>query len=168
MNTIRYSNGVRDHFEVQEREPDAYFAPPQQQVYLSQPQQEDNEITTRGPYYKYHHSLVKEPEVHDILLKTKDPKIMEYIAKSKKAKGGQYVGFLAFPLVALGGYFIYQGVTTSTTRVNGAYGDGSSQFIGAGVCAGLAICCPIVSGVFHHVRISNTKAAVKIYNEKYK
>ena len=167
VNTIRYSNGVRDHFEVQEREHDAYVSPPQQQAYVSVPQPEDNQIVIRGPYYKYHHGLIKEPEVHDILLQTKDRKIMEYVAKSKKDKGAQYIGFAAFPLAALAGYFVYQGYTNTTTRVGNGYGDGSSEFTGAGICAGLAICCPIVSGVFHHMRVANTKAAIKLYNEKY-
>ena len=161
VNMIKYSNGVRDHFEVQaappQREPEreTYVAPP--------PPPEDNKIVVRGPYYKYHHILIKDREVHEILMNTKDPKIMGYVVKAKKAHNLQYIGFVAFPLVGLGAYMGITGI-----RDYNFFGsDPTENYQIAGACGILAIACPIVSGVFSHIKTVNTKKAVSLYNEKY-
>ncbi len=175
VNMIKYSNGVRDHFEVQaappQREPEreTYVAPP--------PPPEDNKIVVRGPYYKYHHILIKDREVHEILMNTKDPKIMGYVVKAKKAHNLQYIGFVAFPLVGLGAYLAinstiqYQKTTYTYNSNTGYYyqhgPDPTTNYQIAGACGILAIACPIVSGVFSHIKTVNTKKAVSLYNEKY-
>ncbi|MGZ4060194.1 MAG: hypothetical protein ACXVPU_14260, partial [Bacteroidia bacterium] len=85
---IKYANGIKEEFPSELPQAKENVAP----LVLS------NKIEPYGPFYKVKGLIVKENEIHRLLLDTKDKKIMDLVEQAKEAKGIQYIGFLAIPL----------------------------------------------------------------------
>lgn len=109
--------------------------------------------------FRYKSRFMGEREIQDVLLKTKDKKIMSLVGSAKDAKKMQYVGFAGIPLGIGAGVLALASVSS--------YSFEPSYLAGAAVCAVAAIACPVVAITMKSKRNKCNKAAVKLYNEKF-
>lgn len=109
--------------------------------------------------FRYKSRIHNEREIQDVLLKTKDKKIMSLVGSAKDAKKMQYVGFAGIPLGIGAGVLAIASVSS--------YSFEPSYLAGAAVCAVAAIACPVVAITMKSKRNNCNRAAVKLYNEKF-
>ena len=125
---------------------------------------ESNKIDMWGQSrFRYKNRTVGEREIQEVLLKSKDKKIISLVGSAKDAKRAQYIGFAGIPLgIGAGGLLL---ASISSASYSG--GIDKTYLGGAAVCALVAIACPIVSINLKSKRNKCNKEAVRLYNEKY-
>ena len=144
---IHFSNGMKETFE----------AVPETKTAIS--------ISKNTDYYP---EKPVESNKIDVLLKTKDKKIINLVGAAKDAKKMQYIGFAAIP-IGIASYGLMWASLLNSTPSSGAFGIKMEPryLAGSAVCLIAAVACPIASGSFKKKRNVCNRAAVKLYNEKY-
>jgi hypothetical protein len=167
---IKYSNGLKEEFKDQpqinnnqnennQNNSDYYGG----SVAAPAP---TNTIEAHGMYYKYQNRRMRERDIHDVLMQTKDKKIIGLVQEAKDAKGLQFIGFAAIPFGVGVFYFLTRSLLSSSTYPQHS-GPTTSDFTFSGICLVGAIACPIASGIFQHKRNMSNREAIRLYNEKY-
>ena len=147
---ILYSNGAKEIFEP-EQPKKIEVQIPDNVDYYGETSASSNKIEILGKVkFRQKGLILNERKLQNVLIQTKDKKIVALVRDAKTAKAMQYIGFAAIPL----------GIVAIIT-----YNEG--MLAGGAVCLVAAVACPIASGVFKKNRISYNKAAVKLYNEKF-
>jgi hypothetical protein len=167
VQAIKYSNGSKDVYQPgqpSKTTPSSSSNIDSSPDYYGGSVQPTKKIEVWGSRYKYENRIIKEKELQNVLMQTKDKKIMAAVQQAKTAKGLQYIGFAAIPLGIASLVFLTASVPSSTsnnTRLN------PDLVALSGVCLIGAVACPIASGIFKHKRTLSNREAVRLYNEKY-
>lgn len=162
LKKINYFNGLKEVFEKREHSTQASGITPAPINF--QPRIETNQskkILVLGNRNKYQDHFLHEKELHDLLLKTGDRKIMAMVEEAKDAKSMQYLGFLGIPLGITSYIFVLKSAFGSSN------GSSSSDLNIAGVCFLGAIVCPLSSIAFKIKRRNYNREAVVLYNQKF-
>ena len=114
--------------------------------------------------FRHKNVILNEREFHNLLINTKDKKLVALVSSAKDANAMQYIGFAGIP-VGIAALFLF-GKSMYLTSAN-RIGFNSGYLAGSAVCLVAAVACPIASGTFKRKRTTCNKAAVKLYNEKY-
>ncbi|CAN5553073.1 hypothetical protein BH10BAC1_BH10BAC1_21730 [soil metagenome] len=166
---IVYSNGVKEVFEQKQTPtPKVEVRNPDNNADYYGNSNSSNKIDLWGGN-KYHQNnrTFNESELHNILIQTKDKKIVALVSEAKNAKAMQYVGFAAIPL-GIGAYGLLIGsLIKGSSNFNGTVSPNGSYLAGSAICLVGAIACPIASSVYKKKRKTYNRAAVKLYNEKF-
>lgn len=154
---IKYQGGHVDIFEeVKKKEPESKK---NDEYYRETPKYP--QIIAMGSYFKYGDNIVKERQIQDFLLKTKDPEIMYRVKNARASKGLRYVGFAAIPLVICSAVFYSFGLDS--------YNGGNDPNM-VGVATGFLVGSAAVfsaSIYFNINRSTQNRKAIQLYNEKY-
>lgn len=171
---IKFSNGVKEIFKNEVIQ----VAPKVQDDYIvvEKPLPQSNKIDYFGNQFTHHNNRVDEAYVQDLLLSTKNKKIVSLVKKAKERKSLQLVGLGAIPLGAAAYvYFLkstglfnqnYYG-TPYNTPGNSTFGLNNNDLAFGSLFLVGAISCPIASGIFKKQRNSYNREAIKVYNEKF-
>lgn len=166
ISIIKFSNGLKESFKqesatIKEKTitNDYYSGTPI-----------NNKIEAWGSRYRYQNSYRTEKDIQDVLLATKDRKIIGLVGQAKDAKNLQYIGFAGIPLgiTAIGFFWKSTGIFnyTNYNYTNGRVFNQRDLAISA-LCSVAAIACPVISIVAKGNRTKYNRQAVKIYNEKF-
>lgn len=157
---IIFANGMKEEFEEQKVAIEVKSTTPAEDYVVKA--EESAKIDMWGQNkFRYKSRFMGEREVHEVLLKTKDKKIMSLVGSAKDAKRAQYFGFAGIPLGIGAGALLVASVST------GYYGFDETYLAGSAVCALAAIACPIVAISMKTKRNRCNRAAVSLYNEKF-
>ncbi len=168
---IKYANGNKDYF-VKTEQPErttrfagtVNYAPP-----------ENSKIEILGGRYMYKANALNFYEVQDVLMKTKDKKIMGLSTLAKKQNNARFLPFGSIPSGIIGLLLfnvaeqkrsVYSGYSYSTAYVLSS-AERTKYLTIAALCGVVAIACPITAGVLKHSSRLKTNEAVRLYNEKY-
>ncbi|MGZ4035802.1 MAG: hypothetical protein ACXVPU_14255 [Bacteroidia bacterium] len=162
---VKYSNGIKEEFQKEPAKPSVHIATTDNIDYYGGTVTPTDKIDMWGSHYKIKGRKANEREVQDLLLSTKDKKIMGLVAEAKNARKMEFIGFAAIPLGIASIYAL--GSAISVNRFTGGISTNKGLLTLSGVCFVGAIVCPIVSGVNHHKKKNYNRAAVKLYNEKF-
>lgn len=162
---IRYANGMKEIFEEEKVAKTEIRIAETTDDYVVKETPVSAQIDRWGENkFRYKGRTHNERDIHEVLLKTNDKKIMSLVGSAKDAKKAQYVGFAAIPLGVGAGALLFASAVYGT---NNGYGLEPSYLAGAAVCAVAAIACPVFSISMKSKRNKCNRAAVKLYNEKY-
>lgn len=157
---VVYANGMKEVFEEQKLVVEIKSTSPTDDYVVKA--EESAKIDMWGQNkFRYKSRFMGEREVQEVLLKTKDKKIMSLVGSAKDAKKAQYVGFAGIPLGIGAGALLVMSAST------GYYGFDETYLAGSAVCALAAIACPIVAVSMKTKRNRCNRAAVSLYNEKF-
>ncbi len=167
INFIVYSNGMKEVFKQEPTQKIEIKVADNTDYYGGKPA-ESNKIEMWGSgRYQQKNVRLGERDVQNILMETKDKKIIALVSSAKDAKAMQYIGFAAIPL-GIGAYgLLIASMIYGNTGASGSLGLNPAYATGSAVCLFAAVACPIVSGSFKRKRTNYNRAAVKLYNEKY-
>jgi hypothetical protein len=156
---VKYSNGATETFS---REPVNYYSPP------AKP--DSNIITYHRGRFRYKDERYSETGIQNILLNTKDNRIVNLVRQAKQARGLQYVGFVGIPLGIIGALEAFSALVTAS-NYSYSYGtakpDVSTQVTAAVACEIAAIACPIVAVSYKTKRKRCNMAAITLFNKYY-
>ncbi|HSH64866.1 MAG TPA: hypothetical protein VLB84_03500, partial [Bacteroidia bacterium] len=111
-----------------------------------------------GTSYLYNGQMIRERQMHDVLLKLNDPEISRRVRAARLSKGLRYIGFAAIPLftaaMACGIYALNGNYTADSKKI------GFGLLAGAGVVFGTSIYFNI------NYRFKNMQA-VRLYQLRY-
>jgi len=160
---IHFSNGLKEFFAEFEVAPTPKVPKNVEYGYVAP--SVNKRIDLYGNRFKYQGQFIRENEAHNIMLDTKDKRLMNLVGKAKDAKSMQYVGFggivfgiasYVFLLKSLGAFS-----SSPYRRTNSGDLTTSGMFLAA------AVACPIISGVNKAKRNQYNREAVRLYNERY-
>lgn len=171
---IKYANGLKEVFNDIVSSTPPVVAPANPQYYTPAPPVVKG-IESWDNQYRYNGHHINEYELHDILSKSKDRKVLGFVQQSKNAKKLQLIGFAGIPLgiasviyfgKSTGLFYNYNYGNTNYGSRNqlGLYRDEFNISLGFMACA---IACPITAGIFKAKRTQYNREAISIYNEKY-
>jgi hypothetical protein len=158
---IIFSNGMKEEFK-QEPEKKIEVKVIESNDYYREAAVVSTKIEERGAgKFRHKNVILNEREFHNLLINTKDKKLVALVSSAKDAKGMQYVGFAGIPLGMAAILLLIKSKNIYSRGFN------SSYLAGSAVCLVAAVACPIASGSFKRKRTTCNRAAVKLYNEKY-
>lgn len=158
---IIFANGMKEVFEEQKIVVEVKTSTPTDD-YVVKEIPESTKIDVWGQNkFRYKNRFMGEREVQDVLMKSKDKKIMSLVGSAKDSKKLQYVGFAGIPLGIGAGALLVMSAST------GYYGFDETYLAGSAICALAAIACPIVAVTMKTKRNRCNREAVRLYNEKY-
>jgi hypothetical protein len=161
---IVFSNGMKEEFK-QEQAKKIEVKVIENNDYYREASVVSTKIEQRGAgKFRHKNVTLNEREFHNLLINTKDKKLVALASSAKDAKAMQYVGFAAIP-VGIAALLLF-GKSMYLTSAN-TIGFNSGYVAGSAVCLVAAVACPIASGTFKRKRSTCNRAAVKLYNEKY-
>ncbi len=166
IKTIVYANGVKESFAEVNETRSVVSISDNNDYYSSKQESNDIDMWNSNRYTQKGRSL-DERDMHTIMMKTKDKKLIALAGAAQDAKVGQYMGFAGIPL-GIASYGLLW-----ASLINGSSGGylgvkpNPTYITGSAICALAAIACPIASGSFKKKRKTCNRAAVKLYNEKY-
>ena len=156
IESIIYSNGLKEEFKSQPVDNIS-----EQNVnngdYYAQPENPTYKIERQGNRFLYNGKRIKDSEMHWILLDRNDDGITMLVEDARRYKKLQYVG--------LGG-LVFGGVGM-ISFVLGELVDEPGLMVFGGVCAAVAIACPIASIHFKKRRNYSNREAIHLYNSKF-
>lgn len=156
IQSILYSNGLREEFK----------SPPVDNIseqkiingdYYAQPENPTYKIERQGNRFLYNGKRIKDSEMHWILLDRNDDGITMLVEDARRYKKLQYVG--------LGG-LVFGGVGVMSLALGEVF-DEPGLLVFGGVCAAVAIACPIASIHFKKRRNFSNREAIHLYNSKF-
>lgn len=155
---IKYMNGTTDTLNTIK-----------QKVAMKPVVKESPKLYQAGSKYMFGDERISQNQMYAKLLSMNDPKLSFHVKKAKVAKGIQYIGFLGIPALAGGvGYSIFTAITSLNSSSGITTINSTSADYTPGIVLGVVgIACLTTSTVFKISYKSHTKAAVKMYNEKY-
>lgn len=177
---IKYANGLKEHFDRAPSNPvqnnsgntstDYYNA--QGPAVLKD--NNENKITEWGTKYRTGHGYISERQMHNLMMDTKDKHIMGLVQNAKQAHTMQFLGFVGIPLGVIAGVCMIESLTYKTTynAQTGYYQRTQNpnktelQTV-AGICAVVAVACPIFAGVSKYRRSNYNREAIKLYNQRF-
>ncbi len=153
---VVYSNGMKEAFE---QEPVVTVNNNQyvNNINLS------NKINDYERYFRYQNRVMNQPEMQNLLLSTKDKKIMGLVAQAKDSRRMELIGFAAIPL-GIGAYGLF---IASTLNGSSNPGLNDELLAGGAFCIVAAIACPIISKVNRNKKVKFNSEAIKLYNQKF-
>ncbi|MBL0329637.1 MAG: hypothetical protein IPP64_09525 [Bacteroidetes bacterium] len=165
---IHFSNGMKETFEAVPETKTAISISKSNEYYPEKPVESNKIDVWSANRFTQNNRTIRENDLHIILLKTKDKKIINLVGAAKDAKKMQYIGFAAIP-IGIASYGLMWASLLNSTPSSGAFGIKMEPryLAGSAVCLIAAVACPIASGSFKKKRNVCNRAAVKLYNEKY-
>ena len=165
---VIFANGMKEIFEEQKVIVET-ITRPQTDEHLVKEAPVSTKIDMWGQNkYKFKNDILNEKEVQDLLIQTKDKKIISLVTSAKSAKSGQFIGFAGIPLG------VGAGVLLVSSIINGNYGifrsnsgPDTDYLAGGAVCMVAAIACPVISMTMKNKRTKCNREAIKLYNQKY-
>lgn len=166
VSAIRYSTGLLENISdpepvhIANNQPPAesgsdYYTPGPSSTY------EHYQIQQRGTYYLYNGRRLKERQMQEVLMNTKDKELIGLVQSSKDAHALKFIGFGAIPL-GIAGMLV---LVSSVNPYSGAINQG--KVTTSGLLFVAAVACPVISIVYGHKRNAYNRMAVKLYNQKY-
>ncbi len=161
---IIFSNGMKEEFK-QEPEKKIEVRVLESNDYYREAAVVSTKIEERGAgKFRHKNVLLDEREFHNLLINTKDKKLVALASSAKDAKAIQYIGFAGIPFGMAALLLFIKSIPRPLFQSKGF---DSTYLTGSAVCMVGAIACPITSASFKRKRTSCNRAAVKLYNEKY-
>lgn len=162
---IKYANGVTETFAETKTEETTKVS--SNDYYNGTPL--NNDIEAWGSRYRYQNKYMSEREMQEMLLNTKDKKIMKMVGQAKDAKNLQFIGFAGIPLGITSIAFLWKstGIFSSNYNYTGGRIFNQEDLAVSAVCGVAAIACPVISIVAKSNRQKYNRQAVKMYNEKF-
>ncbi len=158
VSKIKYMGGILEVFKKEQA---------QQQVVqstYSAPKPMSNEIEVRRNRYVYKDEMYNERDIQEVMLKSKDNKIVYSVMKSQQAKKMRYIGFVGIPFgaVAIGSGYLALLIWAS--------GDPSySSFLEvSGACLAAGTACLVIGLSNNEARKKHQIEAIRQFNDKYK
>ena len=179
---IKYANGSREIIEVpviKKKEEDIDYAEAKKgktkgnEKETTQPEETSTKIEDLGTAYFYKGNKITETELHEMLMHTKNRKIMTLVDKANKAGKMKYVAFGAIPLglasmVAVPYWIGYAYNYNNNVNVDRFTKKERDKYaVIAALCVVGTIACPVTSGIYSGKRKILNKEAIKLYNQKY-
>ncbi len=161
---IVFSNGMKEEFK---QEPGGKIEARvlESNDYYREPAVVSTKIEERGAgKFRHKNVILNEREFHNLLINTKDKKLVDLVSSSKDAKALQYIGFAGIPVGMAALLLFIKSIPKPLFR---SQGFDSTYLTGSAVCLVAAVACPITSASFKRKRTTCNRAAVKLYNEKY-
>lgn len=160
---VVYSNGLKEEFKQEPAPKIEIKVPDNNDYYVGGPTESNKIDMISSGKFRQKNKYMNERDVQNIMIQSKDKKIVALVTDAKHAKGMQYLGFAGIPLG------IAAGVLLIGSAVNMSYSGNldNTYLTGSAVCAIAAIACPVMAISFKMKRNASNKAAVKMYNEKF-
>lgn len=156
---IHFSNGIIEKIEeiIPSANKTIVITNPAPQVGLTTPK-----LELWGSRFKYQGGYIPENRAHEIMLQTKDKRLINIISQAKDAKSMQYIGFAGIGFgVASYIFFLKSIFYSSRSSLN------QNDLTVSGFCLAAAITCPIISGINKSKRNQYNREAMRLYNERY-
>lgn len=125
-----------------------------------------NKIDMWGSRFKYQGNFTHENQIHNMMLSTKDKRIMNLVGKAKDAKSMQYIGFAGIAFGIASYVYVLKGIGLFSSSYSSRR-NSSNDFVTSGIFFAAAVACPIISGVNKAKRNQYNREAVRLYNEKF-
>ena len=159
---VIFANGMKEIFEEQKVVVEVKPVVPTDD-YIVKEAPESTKIDMWGQNnFRYKNRHMGEREIQEVLLKSKDKKIISLVGAAKDAKRAQYFGFAGIPLGIGAGVLLVSSVVSG-----GRSGFDETYLAGSAVCAIAAIACPVLAITLKSKRNKCNREAVRLYNEKY-
>lgn len=158
VDRVKFSNGFTDVFP--EQKPWQVSVATVEQAKLI----EKIRLEKRGAMYLYGSRFINDNQLYRNLLTFDNPEITKEIKKAKRARVGQYTGFVGIPLMVLAVYglgtgFLFEDLEPGKPN-NGYTTFGTIMLGGAALALSTSIC-------FKFKRKHHNNEAVKLYQQQY-
>ena len=126
-----------------------------------------NEITDDIKYYYYHNTRINQEDMQEILMRTKDPEIMNLVNKATTERHRQFIAFAAIPvgIVALLSYADALINSGAFSTVN--YSESKAALTVGIIFTAVTISFPTIATVNKNRKTRHNSEAIKLYNEKF-
>lgn len=165
---IRYANGMKETFEELKTEKPVVQAS-EDTDYYSKPSSTNGSTGKIEPFrskYKTQGKIINEKGMRQLLIETKDPKIISLVDQSKRAQRRQFIWIAAIPLAQIS--LIAAASARPYDPITQTYGPRNNGVVAlSAICFAGSVACPIIAINQKRKKKSTTAAAIKLYNQKF-